>query len=56
MFDAQAIVLFLLGQVFTAAGVYAAIRADLREALVRVNILERWKEHVEERAARNPVH
>lgn len=28
------IVLFLVGQVITAGGTYAAIRADLREALV----------------------
>ena len=28
------ILLFLLGQIFTAAGTYAAIRADLREAIV----------------------
>lgn len=32
--------IFLAGQIVTAAGVYAAIRADLREALVRINILE----------------
>ncbi len=33
-------VLFIVGQLVTAAGVYAAIRADLREALVRVRYLE----------------
>ena len=33
--------LFVLGQVVTAGGVYAAIRADLREALVRVALLEK---------------
>lgn len=38
------IVLFLLGQVVTAGGVYAAIRADLREALVRISILEKRSE------------
>lgn len=34
------LILFMVGQVVTAAGVYAAIRADLREALVRVRLLE----------------
>lgn len=33
--------IFVVGQLATAAGVYAAIRADLREALVRINILEK---------------
>lgn len=33
--------IFLAGQALTAAGVYAAIRADLREALVRVTMLEK---------------
>lgn len=32
--------MFVIGQLVTAAGVYAAIRADLREALVRVALLE----------------
>jgi hypothetical protein len=36
----QELVLFLLGQVATAAGIYGAIRADLREALVRVKLAE----------------
>lgn len=40
-------VLFILGQLATAAGVYAAIRADLREALVRVSMLEEWRRRVE---------
>ena len=35
------ILLFIVGQLVTAASVYAAIRADLREALVRINILEK---------------
>lgn len=35
------LVLFIIGQLFTAGGVYAAIRADLREALVRISILEK---------------
>lgn len=39
--------MFVLGQVVTAAGIYAAIRADLREALVRVSLLEKWRERVE---------
>lgn len=36
----QELLLFVLGQAATAAGVYAAIRADLREALVRVALLQ----------------
>lgn len=35
------VLLFMAGQLVTAAGVYAAIRADLREALVRISILEK---------------
>lgn len=35
------IILFLLGQVLTAAGIYAAIRADLREHSVRIGALEK---------------
>jgi hypothetical protein len=31
---------FIIGQLATAAGIYAAIRADLREAMVRINMLE----------------
>lgn len=38
------LVIFMVGQLFTAAGVYAAIRADLREALVRISIMERQME------------
>lgn len=41
--------MFLIGQVVTAAGVYAAIRADLREALVRVQLLEQRMLRFEER-------
>lgn len=37
----EQLLIFALGQVITAAGVYAAIRADLREALVRISILEK---------------
>lgn len=36
----QNLVLFIFGQLVTGAGVYAAIRADLREALVRCRLLE----------------
>lgn len=42
---------FVLSQVVTAAGIYAAIRADLREALVRVNIVERRVERLEDATA-----
>lgn len=38
------VILFIFGQVITAGGVYAAIRADLREALVRISILEKQRE------------
>lgn len=34
-------IFFIVGQMVTAGGVYAAIRADLREALVRISILEK---------------
>jgi hypothetical protein len=30
--------LFMLGQIVTAAGTYAAIRADLREALIQASV------------------
>lgn len=42
------ILIFLAGQVLTAAGVYAAIRADLREALVRISIIEKTCERRQE--------
>lgn len=35
------IILFLIGQVLTAAGTYAAIRADLREAIVTAQTASR---------------
>jgi hypothetical protein len=38
------VILFIVTQLATAAGVYAAIRADLREALVRISILEKKDE------------
>lgn len=41
MFDASTLLVFVVGEVVTAAAVYAAIRADLREALVRVSLLEK---------------
>lgn len=34
------IVLFLVGQIVTAGGTYAAIRADLREAIVTAKTAE----------------
>lgn len=34
------VLLIIVGQIAAAAGVYAAIRADLRECLVRIKILE----------------
>lgn len=40
----EQIVLLLVGQLVTAGGVYAAIRADLREALVRISILEKQRD------------
>lgn len=39
--DMQAVLLFALAQACTAMGVYAAIRADLREVMVRVAIIEK---------------
>jgi hypothetical protein len=43
----EQIILFLFGQVVTAAGVYAAIRADLREALTRVGMAEKRLDRLE---------
>lgn len=40
MIEAKDLIFFVLAQIATAGAVYAAIRADLREALVRINILE----------------
>lgn len=37
--------MFVIGQIATAAGIYAAIRADLREAMVRISILEKQGAH-----------
>jgi len=41
------LVQFILAQLLTAAGVYGAIRADLREALTRCQLLERRVERLE---------
>lgn len=41
------LVLFIVGQVITAAGVYGAIRADLREALTRVAMAEKRLDRLE---------
>jgi glucose-6-phosphate-specific signal transduction histidine kinase len=38
------ILLFVLAQAFTAMGVYAAIRADMREYKIRLDMLERHNE------------
>lgn len=37
----QPVILFLFAQVITAGGTYAAIRADLREAIVSAHIAEK---------------
>lgn len=39
------IILFVLTQIAAAAGVYAAIRADLREHQVRIAMLEKQNEN-----------
>lgn len=44
MIEAKDLILFVLAQIGTAGAVYAAIRADLREALVRISILEKHNE------------
>jgi hypothetical protein len=46
----EQLVLFVVGQLVTAAGVYGAIRADLREALTRCALLERRLDRLEEHA------
>lgn len=43
----EQLVLFIVGQVITAAGVYGAIRADLREALTRVAMAEKRLDRLE---------
>lgn len=39
--DIQTLGLFVIAECFTAAAVYAAIRSDLRECLVRLNLIEK---------------
>lgn len=41
------LVYFILAQIATAAGVYGAIRADLREALTRVGMAEKRLDRLE---------
>ena len=43
------IVLMLAGQILTAAGIYAAIRADLAELKARATITERRIDRLEDR-------
>lgn len=38
---------FIVGQIVTAAGVYGAIRADLREALTRMTMAEKRLDNLE---------
>ncbi len=45
----QEFVLFLAGQILTAAGVYAAIRADLAELKARMHMAERRIDRLEDR-------
>lgn len=40
----QSIFLFIIAQIVTAVGVYAAIRADMREYAVRIGMLEKHNE------------
>lgn len=46
------VVLFLIGQILTAAGTYAAIRADLREAIVTAQAAAKQAEHAHVRIDR----
>lgn len=46
------VILFLIGQVLTAAGTYAAIRADLREAIVTAQTASRQADHAHARIDR----
>lgn len=43
------VAMFVFTQLVTAGGVYAAIRADLREAQVRVSIVEKRMDRLEDR-------
>lgn len=38
---------FIIAQLVTAGSVYAAVRADLREALVRISILEKRMDFIQ---------
>lgn len=44
-------VLFIISQVAVAAGIYTGIRADLREALTRIAIVEQRVVRLEDRRA-----
>ena len=44
-----AVAAFVFSQVVTAAGVYSAIRSDLTESRVRVELLEKRVERIEDR-------
>lgn len=46
------VILFLIGQVLTAAGTYAAIRADLREAIVTAQSAAKQADHAHQRIDR----
>lgn len=48
----QPVVLFLIGQVITAGGTYAAIRADLREAIVTAKTAETRADQAHQRIDR----
>jgi len=43
------VAMFVFSQIVTASGVYAAIRSDLREAQVRVAMLEKRVDRMEDR-------
>lgn len=47
--DMQTLALILIAEAFTAVGVYAAIRSDLREVMVRVSLIEKRLENPYER-------
>jgi hypothetical protein len=48
----QPVILFLLAQLVTAGGTYAAIRADLREAIVSAHNAEKRADTAHERIDR----
>lgn len=49
MFDMQTLVLFVIAEILTAGAVYAAIRSDLREALVRLAMHEKRLDKLDEK-------